>query len=164
MNQILQVGDQLICPNSGDRWTVRSALPGRLRLVSKQLRENKTCRANLQLVVADHPEVAHLRINLQAGSLLLEHGQLIPWRRKAVEVLLDQAQAEKSEQLLPAVALPPPARAPFFRLLLAAMLLMGQLLLAEVWLLPLGLLILPPLLLPLLLGLGKELKKGALPT
>lgn len=164
MNKILQVGDQLICPNSGDSWTVRSALPGRLRLVNKQLRENKTSRANLQLVVADHPEVAHLRINLQAGSLLLEHEQLIPWRRRAVEELLDQAQAENSEQLLPAVPLAQPPRAAFFRLLLAAMLLLGQLFLAEVWLLPLGLLILPPLLLPLLLGLGKELKKGALPT
>ena len=90
MKDSLRPGDQLTCLASGGVWTVRSALPGRLRLASEELRDNPACGASLRLLAAHHPQVAHARLNLSAGSLVLDRVGVGSWRRGVIQALLDQ--------------------------------------------------------------------------
>jgi len=161
MKQRLREGDRLICGTSGCVWTVRSEMRGRLRLVSPALRDNTAQAAGLQRVAAHHPEVARLRVNLIAGSLLLEHVGLTHWRRRSVQILLDQLDGEPNTQTMTQSA--PGAKGPLLRLSLASLLLLGQAALTPPWFWALALGLLPTLLLPLLRELGHEWKARSLP-
>jgi cation transport ATPase len=162
----LQLGDQLTCPASGGSWIVRSALPGRLRLVSDDLRDNPACGASLQRLAAHHPQVAQARLNLRAGSLVLERIGVGVWQRAAVQSLLDQLGSPQQQATLatwPEPSLVSPPRGPLLRLSLAGLLALAQASLAPAWMLPIGLLLLPPLLLPLLRQCLRPEERGSLP-
>jgi manganese/zinc-transporting P-type ATPase C len=161
MMERLRQGDQLVCVTSGTVWTVRSEMRGRLRLVNRHLQNNGTWETRLQLLAANQPEVAYLRVNLMAGSLLLEHVGLTHWRRLTVQGLLDQLE-DWAEQDHPGRAEQRPS-GPVLRLSLAGALLLGQVSLAPPWLWPLALGLLPPLLLPLLRELGHAWDSRKLP-
>lgn len=166
MRQPLRPGDQFLANGGETAWTVRSALPGRLRLVSSSLRDNAAAGARLQLLASHHPEVARLRVNLWAGSLLLEHISLKPWRRRSVQTLLDQLTADPAvAAVAPLTAAPstPAPRGPLLRLTLAGLLLLAQSSLSPTWGLPIAALLLPPLLIPLLRSIRQEWKHGELP-
>ena len=162
MKQRLRQGDQLISRLSGSVWTVRSELRGRLRLVSGDLRDNKPLAADLERGVAHHPEVACLRLNLLAGSMLLEHVALTHWRRQTVQALLDQL--DNDQKLQPPLAIEQRHNGPLLRLSLASLLLVGQTTLAPPWIWPLALLLLPALLLPMLRDLRHEWRARRIPA
>ena len=162
MKNRLRPGDQLVSCLNRSVWTVRSELRGRLRLVSGDLRDNKALAADLQRLAALHPEVACLRLNLLAGSMLLEHVGLIHWRRQTVQALLDQLDGEQKPQpTSPAIEQRP--NGPLLRLSLAGLWMLGQTTLAPPWLWPLALGVLPTLLLPVLRDLRHEWKERNLP-
>jgi len=161
MKHRLRQGDQLISRFSGSVWTVRSELRGRLRLVSGDLRDNKLLGADLERVVSHHSEVAYLRLNLLAGSMLLEHVALTHWRRQTVQDLLDQLDGDQKPQLSLAIA--QRQNGPLLRLSLASLLMLGQTTLAPAWIWPLGLLLLPALLLPMLRELRHEWRARRMP-
>jgi cation transport ATPase len=161
MKNRLREGDQLISRHSGSVWTVRSELRGRLRLVSEDLWNNKDLGVDLQRVVAHHPEVAYIRLNLLAGSMLLEHVALTHWRRQTVQALLNQLDDDQTPQL--PLAIEQRQNGPLLRLSLASLLLVGQTTLAPPWIWPLALLLLPTLLLPILGDLRHELRGRKLP-
>jgi Cu2+-exporting ATPase len=132
---------------------------GRIRLVSPELRGNKACGADLQMLAANHPEVACLRVNLLAGSLLLEHVGLTHWRRRTVQALLDDLNSEPNSE----PPTPPQPNGALLRLSLTGLLLLAQISLPPAWLWLVALGVVPPLLLPLLRELRNEWGSGELP-
>ena len=123
MSARLRPGDQLSRDPTGSLWTVRAEMPGRLRLVSLELRRNPACAQALQRVAAHHPEVAFLRVNLRAGSFVLEHVELKHWSRRAVQALLDQLDGLAAEPSPEPSNLP---GGPLLRITLAGTLLLAQ--------------------------------------
>lgn len=166
MKDRLRPGDHFVCPASGGVWTVRSTLPARLRLVSDDLRDNPACGASVRLLTAHHPQVAHARLNLRAGSLVLERVGVGAWRRATIQSLLDQLGAPQQQGATPELlepSPPSPQGGPLLRLSLAGLLALAQASLAPAWMLPISLLLLPPLLLPLLREILRSEDRTSLP-
>jgi Cu2+-exporting ATPase len=158
----LKVGDQFQAEAGGANWTVRSCTPERLRLVSPCLRGSTSLRDNLLLVAADYLWICALRVNVQAGSLVIMRSSVDrAWSRMALRTLLNHASRHGAELSAPTQGL---SRGPLLRLLMAAGLLAGQWLLVETLVWPLALLLLPGLLAPPLLEVLKDLGRPRLPV
>jgi hypothetical protein len=161
MSERLQVGDQLACSLGSCHWIVRSVIPGRLRLVLDGWANPLDLTAMIQRLISEHPNIARVRLNQLAGSLLLEHVHGTPWRRSQVQKLLDQASREAV--LVPSSVSPGQShrhQGPLPRLQGACLLLLGHWLLADVWFLLLALVLVPILLVPLFLGLRNTRSNG----
>jgi cation transport ATPase len=139
-------------------------IPGRLRLVWDGLANPMNPTATIQRLVSEHPNIARVRVNQLAGSLLLEHVHGIWWRRSQVQKLLDTAASEAATQSSLSRSQSHPNQGPLVRLQGAVLLLLGHWLLADIWLVFLLVVLLPPLLLPMLLGLRHRIKRNGLPA
>ena len=163
MNKVLAVGDSICSPFSGYVWVVRSALPGRLRLSNIQLSVSRKFQESLEFAASDSVHVDFIRINLQAGCIVLVNHSFSLWCFDEVQNLFNSV--DYSSQSYSSLATQNSSnRGALIRVLIAGGLFILNPFLLNVWVLPIFFLLLPPIFLPFLLKLRRDIASRKIPV